>query len=279
MNPLVQFGIQMYAGSSLPSLLGGGVLGQGVSNAITGWSGGDAISNSFRDAAKQPMAKFNSSPNNTLNEINTNLNKTAEKKYMEKISSADLSFIDNLISQTPLGSGMYKTAGSAPSALKQMLAGPVMQSTMPIVSALALGSLGLSAGSAVYDKVKDAIKQHMAYNAMFEEFPELNDMPRAQVDKYWGVLSDFAPKLTTNPLVAGQFISNMASFGMRGIDHNVVGQLAKIQGDLRNSTGLNNSLGLLANVAKGTYDSAFKTALEDIDVPAAAPTLAPQVTP
>lgn len=254
---------QLAAPFILPKITGGGFAATGIQNAILGWSGGDMLTQGFKDAANQPMAKLNNQVNSSsMNDLNTNLNKMAEKITMEKISSADLKFVDALITNMPKRNGMTKTA--APSThtgglLKSMLESSAMRNAMPIVNALALGTIGLSAGSAIYDKVKDAVKQNLAYKAMFEEFPELNDMPRTQVDKYWGVLNDFAPKLTTNPLVAGQFISNMASYGMRGIDHNVVGQLAKIQGDLRNSTGLTNSLGVLSNVATKGYEEAFST--------------------
>ena len=258
MNPFLQLAGQMY----LPQVIGGGLVSQGIQNAVFGNSGGHMLTQGFKDAASQPMAKLNDQVNSgSMNDLTTNLNKMAEKITMEKISSADLRFVDNLIKNMPQRNNMTKTAAGAPAGglLKGMLESSAMRNAMPIVNALALGTIGLSAGSAIYDKVKDAVKQNLAYKAMFEEFPELNDMPRTQVDKYWGVLNDFAPKLTTNPLVAGQFISNMASYGMRGIDHNVVGQLAKIQGDLRNSTGLTNSLGVLSNVATKGYEEAFST--------------------
>ena len=269
MNPFLQLAGQMY----LPQVIGGGLVSQGIQNAMFGNSGGHMLTQGFKDAASQPMAKLNNQVNSgSMNDLNTNLNKMAEKITMEKISSADLKFVDDLIANMPKRNGMTKTA--APSThtgglLRSMLESPAMRNAMPIVNALALGTIGLSAGSAIYDKVKDAVKQNLAYKAMFEEFPELNDMPSTQVDKYWGVLNDFAPKLTTNPLVAGQFISNMASYGMRGIDHNVVGQLAKIQGDLRNSTGLTNSLGVLSNVATKGYEEAF-SAMADVNPTAVA---------
>lgn len=253
MNPV----FQLAAPFVLPQVLGGGLASQGIQNAIFGYSGGDMLTQGFKDSFNQPMARLNSQTS-SMNDLNTNLNKMAEKKNMEKISSADLAFVDNLIANMP-GSGMTKTAGSVPAGglLKGMLESPMMRNAMPIVNALALGTIGLSAGSAIYDKVKDAVKQNLAYKAMFDEFPELQEMPRTQVDKYWGVLKDFAPKLTTNPLVAGQFISNMASYGMRGIDHNVVGQLAKIQGDLRDSSGLNSSLNVMSNIAKSGFENSF----------------------
>ena len=277
MNPLFQMG----AGMALPQWLGGGLIAQGIGNAVSGWSGGDMLTQGFKDAVKQPLARLTNTKANMMNEITTNLNKMAEKRIMEKVSSADLKFIDDLIS----GMSSFETEKTAASAaqagglLKGMLNNSITQSAMPIMSALALGTIGLSAGSAVYDKIRDAVKQHMSYKAMFDEFPELNEMPRTQVDKYWGVLNDFAPKLTTNPLVAGQFISNMASYGMRGIDHNIVGQLAKIQGDLRNSTGLNTSLGVLSNIAKSGYDNVFDAMTDIPDTAAATASLNNTVTP
>lgn len=255
MNPM----FQLAAPFILPQFMPSGIVSQGVQNAVLGWSGGDMLTQGFKDAANQPMAKLNNQVNNSsINDLNTNLNKMAEKKNMEKISSADLAFVDRLIANMPKNNGMNKIAGApAGGLLKGMLESSAMRNAMPIVNALALGTIGLSAGSAIYDKVKDTVKQNLAYKAMFEEFPELQDMPRTQVDKYWGVLKDFAPKLTTNPLVAGQFISNMASYGMRGIDHNVVGQLAKIQGDLRDSSGLNSSLNIMSNIAKSGFENSF----------------------
>ncbi|MBP5594682.1 MAG: hypothetical protein J6Y02_04810 [Pseudobutyrivibrio sp.] len=277
MNPLFQMG----AGMALPQWLGGGLIAQGIGNAVSGWSGGDMLTQGFKDAVGQPLARLTNTKANMMNEIATNLNKMAEKRTMEKVSSADLKFIDDLIS----GMSSFETEKTAASTaqagglLKGMLNNSITQNAMPIMSALALGTIGLSAGSAVYDKIRDAVKQHMSYKAMFDEFPELNEMPRTQVDKYWGVLNDFAPKLTTNPLVAGQFISNMASYGMRGIDHNIVGQLAKIQGDLRNSTGLNTSLGVLSNIAKSGYDNVFDAMTDIPDTAAATASLNNTVTP
>ena len=101
---------------------------------------------------------------------------------------------------------------------------------------LGLGTIGaLGVGTAV-GKTKDFMKSQVAYSQMFEEFPELAVQPRKEVDKYWKVLSDFSPKLTTNPLVAGQFISNMIDYGMKGVDHNVISQLVGIDKDIQSSS-------------------------------------------
>ena len=251
-------GIGIYA----PQLMGGGLGAHAITNLVTDWGNADIFKNSFSDS-RPAMARMNNGMNNnTMNELNTNLNKTAERKYMEKISSADLKFVDDMIKNVP---PMSKTAANTGGLLRGMLRSPLMQEAMPWVNALALGTIGVSAGSALYDKAKDAVKKHLSYNAMFEEFPELNEMPRTQVDKYWNVLNDFAPKLTTNPLVAGQFISNMASYGMRGVDHNVVGQLAKIQGDIRNSSGIGTTVGMLNDLGVEGFKQGYN-AMTNVDI-------------
>ena len=99
----------------------------------------------------------------------------------------------------------------------------------------ALTALGGAAAGSVYELGSLAnakYKQYKAYHQMFEEFPEFKDMKREQVDKYWQVLKDYAPSFTENPLVAGQFISNMMQYNMRGVDHAVAGSLAKSQSDV-----------------------------------------------
>lgn len=114
------------------------------------------------------------------------------------------------------------------------------------------------AGSMAYGAIKDAVKKEMAYKQMFEEFPELNEMPRAQIDKYWGVLNDFAPKLTTNPLVAGQFVSNMINMGYRGIDHNTVGQIAQISGNVSDAQGGPDIFRMLGSLGTKAFESDYE---------------------
>lgn len=109
---------------------------------------------------------------------------------------------------------------------------PLLRGALDAVGLLGLVGMGATALSSGYNAIKDKVKSHNSYKQMFEEFPELQDAPRRQVDKYWGILEDYAPKLTTNPLVAGQFVSNMMQYGLRGVDHNTVGQLASISKDL-----------------------------------------------
>jgi hypothetical protein len=185
--------------------------------------------------------------------------KVKGKTTSVKIAAADLTFIDQLISGLDTIKS-EKTAGiSGPGAMKGLLGSVGMPSVINALNALGLGSIGAMGVSHLYGQAKDAVKKELSYNQMFEEFPELSEMPRSQVDKYWGVLNDFAPKLTTNPLVAGQFISNMASYGMRGIDHNVVGQLAQISGQIDQSSGGMEALRALVGLGQKGFDNSFES--------------------
>lgn len=136
------------------------------------------------------------------------------------VTDKDVNFVSDISQEFK---GAAKTAGFV-----DMLKTKPMETALAAAAAVGLLNVGKNVATGVYGTVRDAVKRNEAYHQMFEEFPNLNELPREQVDKYWGVLNEFAPKLTTNPLVAGQFIDNMATYGMKGIDHNVVGQLAQI---------------------------------------------------
>jgi hypothetical protein len=125
---------------------------------------------------------------------------------------------------------------------------------MPALQLGSLGAVGAMGAGAIYDKVKNWAKVQDAYDQMFQEFPNLNEVPREQVDKYWGVLSDFAPILTTNPLVAGQFINNMLNYGVKGVDHVVAGQLLEIQNRGRQTSGIGDAMAALNNIAKPAFE-------------------------
>lgn len=137
-----------------------------------------------------------------------------------------------------------KTAGAPipPAKTRKIFDSPLLRNALDMAGLLSLVGIGSAAASSGYNFIKDKVKSHNSYKQMFNEFPELKDAPRQQVDKYWQILDDFAPKLTTNPLVAGQFVSNMMQYGMRGVDHNTIGQLASISKDIN---AQNNSRNLL----------------------------------
>lgn len=129
------------------------------------------------------------------------------------------------------GFGAEKTA-AAPGNMRKVLDSPLLRGALDVAGLLGIAGMGTTLISSGYNFLKDKVKSHNSYKQMFNEFPELKDAPRQQVDKYWQILDDFAPKLTTNPLVAGQFVSNMMQYGMRGVDHNTIGQLASISKDI-----------------------------------------------
>lgn len=135
------------------------------------------------------------------------------------------------------------------SGLAQYLNKDMAMGALALTGLAGLGVTTAGLAGSMFNKVSDSIKRRMAYSQMFEQFPELKEVPKDKVDGYWGVLEQFSPKLTTNPLVAGQFVSNMVNYGMEGIDHNTVGLLAKTEGDiLRNNL---NSVELSRDLARG----------------------------
>ena len=80
---------------------------------------------------------------------------------------------------------------------------------------------GLGAGalaSTMYDKYQDSQRTQEAYKEMFNRFPELQDTDPAKIDDYWGLMSQYSPSMTRNPLVAGQFIKNMVEYDLKGVD-------------------------------------------------------------
>jgi hypothetical protein len=147
--------------------------------------------------------------------------------------------------------------------------GSAMMPALQVGSMATVGALGLGA---LYDRINNSMKSSAAYDQMFEEFPELAQAPREQIDKYWGVLQDFAPILTKNPLVAGQFISNMVNYGMKGVDHATANMLLDIQSKSRNAAGLGDTLSMLKDIARPSFESTvspdqFNEALYNLNNP------------
>lgn len=80
---------------------------------------------------------------------------------------------------------------------------------------------GLGAGalaSTLYNKYQDYKSTQNTYTEMFERFPELAEIDTQRIDDYWGLMSQYAPSMTRNPLVAGQFIKNMNDYDLKGVD-------------------------------------------------------------
>lgn len=162
------------------------------------------------------------------------LNKTAAVKTASQsngrmaVDDEDVKFFSKLAEQY---TSTEKTAGAAD------WMESVAKNAIPGLQVAGLGLLSGALASGIYDKASDAYKRSAAYEQMFEEFPQLKEVPRETVDKYWNVLNDYAPKLTINPLVAGQFVENMLNYGVRGIDHNVASQLLEAENRARSSSG------------------------------------------
>lgn len=162
---------------------------------------------------------------------------------------SDVAFVNEITKPFTGNRENVKVAG-----MTELFSSDAAKAGVNALNLLGLGYLGGTAIGNIYDKVNDAVKKQKAYTQMFEEFPNLNELPREQVDKYWTVLNDFAPKLTTNPLVAGQFIENMATYGFRGIDHNVVGQLAQISNALNQSSGAADAMKALSTLGTKAFE-------------------------
>ena len=103
-----------------------------------------------------------------------------------------------------------KTLGLISTVLKDWVR-PGMQTAL---YGLAAGVLG----NTLYEKHQDVKRSEQAYKEMFERFPELNELESNKIDDYWGLMNQYAPSMTRNPLVAGQFIKNMADYNLRGVD-------------------------------------------------------------
>lgn len=147
------------------------------------------------------------------------------------------------------------------SGLAQYLTKDTAMGALALTGLAGLGVTTAGLAGSMFDKVSDSIKRRMSYSQMFEQFPELKEVPKDKVDGYWKVLEEFSPKLTTNPLVAGQFVSNMVNYGMEGIDHNTVGLLAKTEGDiLRNNL---DGVELSSTLARGVPLLNLKMLMED----------------
>ena len=145
-----------------------------------------------------------------------------------------------------------------------MLSHPALEGASKALTLGAGAYMGSSVLGNIYDKISDAVKQEMSYRQMFEEFPNLKEMPREQVDKFWGVLTDYAPKLTINPLVAGQFIESMANYGMKGIDYNVAKELLGIQHIANQGSGTSDIMKMLGGVVGKTHEGMSDRALTDL---------------
>jgi len=94
-----------------------------------------------------------------------------------------------------------------------------------------LYGLGAGAiGSVMYDQYQDYKRTQETYKEMFERFPELKEIDPNKVDDYWGIMNQYSPAMTRNPLVAGQFIKNMAEYNMQGVDFPTLKSILDIEG-------------------------------------------------
>lgn len=94
-----------------------------------------------------------------------------------------------------------------------------------------LYGLGAGAlGSVMYEQYQDHKRSQEAYKEMFTRFPELQEIDPNKIDDYWTLMSQYSPSMTRNPLVAGQFIKNMAEYNMQGVDFPTLKSILDIEG-------------------------------------------------
>ena len=202
--------------------------------------------------AMAQVPKFASDGRNTMRTLKDVLIEkiAAAKAPMEKRASLPFSIGDADVE-------FFTKIAAAPREKQAGWLTEAAQSAMPTIQTAGLGLMGASVASGLYDRASDYLKRNAAYDQMFQEFPALNEVPREQVDKFWNVLNDFAPKLTTNPLVAGQFVENMLNYGIKGVDHNVAGQLLQTEAHAQNAGGRNLN-DLISMLGKSSFDAGVR---------------------
>lgn len=119
-----------------------------------------------------------------------------------------------------------KRAAGDPTAIGQVLKHTVRPALQTVLYGLGAGLLG----STLYDKYQHGQESQRAYKDMFERFPELQTIDPNKVDDYWGLMQQYAPSMTRNPLVAGQFIKNMSDYNMKGIDFPTLKSILDVEG-------------------------------------------------
>ncbi|NCU31069.1 hypothetical protein EOM57_04665, partial [Candidatus Saccharibacteria bacterium] len=80
------------------------------------------------------------------------------------------------------------------SGLAQYLNKDMAMGALALTGLAGLGVTTAGLAGSMFDKVSDSIKRRMAYSQMFEQFPELKEVPKDKVDGYWGILEQFSPK-------------------------------------------------------------------------------------
>ena len=100
-----------------------------------------------------------------------------------------------------------------------------------VASAIGAGALAKH----YYDQYQQGKNAEQVYKEMFNKFPSLADADQAKVNDYWGVMQQYAPTMTQNPIVAGQFIKNIIDFGVEGVDHPTLKSILDVQAAQHNA--------------------------------------------
>jgi len=161
--------------------------------------------------------------------------KVSEMRSSGKISQEEFDLFEKKASTetktTPISSikiGMVKeSAGSA--------VGSFFKEWGPTIGIGVLGASGLAAvGQDIIAGIQMSAQQKNAYAEMFKKVPQLKEYPKDEVDDYYEVVKQFAPKMATNPLVAGNLVNKMVQYG--GVDSALISELSKATKDIMQAT-------------------------------------------
>lgn len=135
-----------------------------------------------------------------------------------------------------------KRAASAADTAAPWLRNIVRPGLQTILYGLGAGVIG----NHLYGQYQKGQDTQRAYTEMFERFPELNEIDTQRIDDYWGLMSQYAPAMTRNPLVAGQFIKNMNDYNLKGVDFPTLKSILDIE-----TAASKHEMDLMSLVSKG----------------------------
>jgi len=127
-----------------------------------------------------------------------------------------------------------------------LIGGALREFVRPAMQAVLYGLGAGALASTMYDKYQDYKSTQNTYTEMFERFPELAEIDTQRIDDYWGLMSQYAPSMTHNPLVAGQFIKNMNDYDLKGVDFPTLKNILDIENVARKP-----GMDILTMISKG----------------------------
>jgi len=127
--------------------------------------------------------------------------------------------------------GAAKTVASAPKepvekAVSMMRSAKNIAPLLGIAGLVALGTTASRVGLNALGNVHTRSSLKKSYGSMFKEFPELRE-DKGQASKYFSMMSQYAPALAVNPIVAGTWVRQMMN--MNVVDPKNISDLIRAQ--------------------------------------------------